>query len=161
MVASLRRTIPCLGPKGPPGLSGLAPAVGLRAEGVLDEGTPSPRPFPDLLGAPDLEALQAHAEEGDSALGAGEDFFSYLAFIAHDRAGAGGKHFTKSSRPSRWGLLLKTATTKRLCGFLIKTPSSSAPSPPHPQSQSTEKSWLKGCLQIGRDTRLPYSHPHP
>lgn len=71
MVASLRRTIPCLGPKAPPGLSGLASAVGLRAEGVLDEGTPSFRPFPDLLGAPDLEALQAHAEEGDSALGGG------------------------------------------------------------------------------------------
>lgn len=25
----------------------------------------------------------------------------------------------------------------------------------------TEKSWLKCCLQIGRDTQLPYSHPRP
>lgn len=36
------------------------------------------------------------------------------------------------------------------------------PFPPHlPQTQSTEKSRLKCCLQIGRDTRLPYSHPRP
>lgn len=85
MVPSSRRTIPYLGPKPPPpgaaGLSGLLPAVALRAEGILDEGTPSPCPFPDLLGAPDLEVLQAHTEEGDSALGRG-DFSSYLAFIA-------------------------------------------------------------------------------
>lgn len=46
---SLRRTIPCLAPKAP---QGLAPAVALGAEGVLDEGSPSPGPFPDPLGAP-------------------------------------------------------------------------------------------------------------
>lgn len=144
----------------------LALAVGTRAAGVLGEGNPSPRPFPapgPRLGrggwaAPDLEALQAHAGKGGSALGRG-DFSSYLSFIARDRVGAGGKRVRKSSRPSRWGLLLKTTTTKWLCGFLIKTPSSSAPSPP--PAPSTEKSWLKCCLQIGRDTRLPYSHPRP
>lgn len=89
---SLRRSIPCLAPKAPPRPRS---GGGSGGRGCFRRGQPQSWSFPGPAGRAPLAALQAHREEGDSALGGG-DCSSYLAFSARHQAGPSGSVLQKA-----------------------------------------------------------------